>query len=71
MYPKLGGDMYSSIMDAFNNLYPKFLRGIFCIIDDYGCIGRCRKAVDDFREEKGITSELKEVDCTGRYWRKG
>jgi hypothetical protein len=67
---RLDGDMYSSTMDALTNLYPKLSKGGFCIIDDYGCIGRCRKAVDDFRTENGIVSEIKEIDWTGRYWRK-
>lgn len=67
---RLDGDMYSSTMDALVNLYPKLSKGGFCIIDDYGCIDKCRKAVDDFREEKEIKSEMKEIDWTGRFWRK-
>ena len=62
--------MYSSTMDALVNLYPKLSKGGFCIIDEYGCIDKCRKAVDDFREEKEIKSEMKEIDWTGRFWRK-
>ena len=66
---RLDGDMYSSTMDALNNLYPKLSKGGFCIIDDYALDG-CRKAVDHFRKENGINSEIKEVDWTGVYWKK-
>ncbi len=66
---RLDGDMYGSTMDAFNNLYKKLSSGGFCIVDDYG-LRHCKEAVDDFRKAQGIHAELKEVDWTGRYWRK-
>jgi O-methyltransferase len=66
---RLDGDMYGSTMDALVNLYPKLSKGGFCVIDDYALPG-CKKAVDDFRTEKGIYSEIKMVDWTGGYWRK-
>jgi O-methyltransferase len=66
---RLDGDMYGSTMEALTNLYPKLARGGFCVVDDYALDG-CRKAVDDFRREIGISSEMKDVDWTCRYWRK-
>ena len=66
---RLDGDMYGSTMDALASLYPKLSSGGFCIIDDYS-VSRCKKAVDDFRAENGIDSEVKVVDWTGVYWRK-
>ncbi len=66
---RLDGDMYGSTIDALTNLYPKLSQGGFCIIDDYALEG-CRDAVDDFRRENEIVSEIKVVDWTGRYWRK-
>lgn len=66
---RLDGVMYGSTMDALVNLYPKLSKGGFCIIDDYALPG-CKRAVDDFITEKGIYSEMKVVDWTGRYWRK-
>jgi O-methyltransferase len=66
---RLDGDMYGSTTDALTNLYPILSRGGFCIIDDYALPG-CKKAVDDFRAENGISADLKVVDWTGRYWRK-
>ncbi len=66
---RLDGDMYESTMDGLNNLYPKLTPGGFCIIDDYGLPG-CRRAVDDFRAQHGISAEQKVVDWTGVFWRK-
>jgi hypothetical protein len=66
---RLDGDMYGSTMDALTNLYRKLSPGGFCIIDDYALSG-CQKAVDDFRSENGIKSDIKAVDWSGRYWRK-
>jgi O-methyltransferase len=66
---RLDGDMYGSTIDALVHLYPKLSEGGFCIIDDYA-LPACKRAVDDFRKENGIHSEIKVVDWTGRYWRK-
>jgi hypothetical protein len=66
---RLDGDMYESTMDALVTLYPKLSLGGYCIIDDYALKG-CKKAVDDYRERLKIKAELKEIDWTGRYWRK-
>jgi O-methyltransferase len=66
---RLDGDMYGSTMDALTTLYPKLSTGGYCIIDDYALDG-CRKAVDDYRMEHRIASEMCNVDWTGRFWRK-
>jgi O-methyltransferase len=66
---RLDGDMYGSTMDALENLYPKLSSGGFCIVDDYALRG-CRSAVDDYRAKEKINSYMKEIDWTGRYWRK-
>ena len=64
------GDMYSSTQDILKNLYPKLSVGGFCIIDDYGQILNCRKAVDDYRREHGITDKIIPIDGEGVYWKK-
>jgi O-methyltransferase len=64
------GDMYSSTMDALVNLYPKLSPGGYAIIDDYGEIESCRKAVDDFRKKENIRSPLTPIDASGVFWRK-
>jgi len=66
---RLDGDMYSSTMDTLDNMYDKLSSGGFCIIDDYGLEG-CKKAVDDYRRDHGISEEIITVDWTGAYWRK-
>jgi hypothetical protein len=66
---RLDGDMYGSTMETLESLYSKLSSGGFCIIDDYALSG-CKLAVDDFRSKHAIVAELKEIDWTGRYWRK-
>jgi hypothetical protein len=67
---RLDGDLYESTMDALIPLYDKVSPGGFVIIDDYGCLEPCRRAVTEFREARGITEPLQEVDWTAVYWRK-
>lgn len=68
---RLDGDMYSSTMDSLLNLYPKLSTGGYVIVDDYGGLESCRKAVDDFRASKQIETPLIPIDWTGVFWRKG
>jgi len=67
---RLDGDMYESTMDGLINLYPKLSIGGYMIIDDYGAIPACAKAVSDYRDKNGITEEIKEIDWSGRYWKR-
>ncbi len=67
---RLDGDLYESTMDALNNLYDRVSPGGFTIIDDYGAYPACKKAVHHFREQRGISEEIHEIDWTGVYWRK-
>ncbi len=63
--------MYESTMDALNALYDKVSPGGFVIVDDYGVLPQCKRAVTEFRESLGITDPIHEVDWTGAFWRKG
>jgi hypothetical protein len=67
---RLDGDMYESTMDGLVNLYPKLSIGGYIIIDDYGAIPACAKAVSDYRDKMGITEEIKEIDWSGRFWQR-
>jgi len=67
----LDGDMYESTMDALVNLYPKLSPGGYTIIDDYGYIESCRKAVHDYRSAYSIADEIQTIDWSGVYWKKG
>jgi O-methyltransferase len=66
---RLDGDMYGSTLECLECLYPKLSRGGFCIIDDYA-LSSCKSAVNDYRSKHGVNLEMKEIDWTGRYWRK-
>ncbi len=67
---RLDGDLYESTTDALTNLYPRLSPGGFVIVDDYLAIENCRRAVDDFREQRGIEESILEVDWTCVYWRR-
>lgn len=67
---RLDGDMYESTMDALTNLYERVSPGGYVIVDDYRVVDGCRKAVDEFREQHGITDTIIEIDGVGVYWQK-
>jgi hypothetical protein len=69
---RLDGDYYESTRDALVNLYDKLSIGGYVIIDDYGedAWTYCRKAVDEFRQERGISDPMIQVDKPCSFWRK-
>lgn len=67
---RLDGDMYESTHVALEALYPRVAEGGYVVVDDYGAIPACRRAVDDYRETHQVTAPLNEIDWTGVYWRK-
>lgn len=70
---RLDGDLYESTMDTLVNLYPKLSMGGYVIIDDYGKIEACRKAVHDYREQHEITEKIFQTDrtkWTAAYWQR-
>ena len=62
--------MYESTMEALTHLYPKVSLGGYVIVDDYGALAGCRKAVDDYRARQAIEEEMRWIDWTGVYWRR-
>jgi O-methyltransferase len=68
---RLDGDMYESTMIGLENLYWGVSPGGFVVVDDYGAVAGCKRAVDDFRQQHGIHEELEWIDWTGVMWRKG
>jgi O-methyltransferase len=68
---RLDGDMYESTIVALRSLYPKLSPGGYLIVDDYGAVAGCKEAVDDFRGEQAIDDEIRTIDWTGCYWRRG
>jgi O-methyltransferase len=67
---RLDGDLYQSTMEALVALYPKVMPGGYVIIDDYGAVEQCRRAVNDYRDQHGITEEIYKIDWTGAYWQR-
>ena len=67
---RLDGDLYSSTRDILHNLYDKVSKGGFIVVDDYGVLPQCARAVDDFRRIRGITEPIEKIDITGVFWRR-
>ncbi len=67
---RLDGDMYGSTMDGLVNLYPKLSVGGYVIIDDWGAVPGCKRAVQDFRNKHNIKEEIRQIDWGGVFWRK-
>jgi O-methyltransferase/8-demethyl-8-(2,3-dimethoxy-alpha-L-rhamnosyl)tetracenomycin-C 4'-O-methyltransferase len=67
---RLDGDMYESTMDALNALFDRVTPGGFVIIDDYGAVEGCQRAIREFRAARGIQDPLYDIDGYGAFWRK-
>jgi len=67
---RLDGDMYGSTMDALTNLYDKLSTNGFVIIDDYGAIRACRKAVHDFLDQRNLAPLINNTDQSEVWWQK-
>ncbi len=65
---RLDGDWYASTKICLEYLYDKVVPGGFVIIDDYGTYEGCRKAVDEFLREKGLSVYLNHIDAEAKYW---
>ena len=63
---RLDTDWYASYKHVLNTLYDRVVTGGVIIFDDYGHFDGARKAVDEFREERRITSPLLRVDYSCR-----
>lgn len=68
---RIDADLFESTRDALIHLYPKVSDGGFVIIDDYGILEPCQRAVDMFRHERGIGDTLHTIDGHGVFWRRG
>lgn len=67
---RLDGDMYESTIDVLFYLYPKLSVGGYCIIDDWGAIPACKKAVEDYRRVHAIDEKIQIIDWSGVFWKK-
>lgn len=66
---RLDGDYYTSTMDVLRPLYPLVNKGGFVIVDDYYGFPQCEQAIDEYREEFGITAQTHQIDEMALYWR--
>jgi O-methyltransferase len=57
-------------MDALTSLYDKVSPGGFIIVDDYGVLPQCARAVHEFRAARQVTTPLETIDWSGVFWRK-
>jgi O-methyltransferase len=69
---RLDADTHDATRAALDALYPGLAVGGYLIVDDYGVMEdhQCRRAVDEFRTEHGISEPLEEVDWTCVRWRR-
>ena len=68
---RVDGDLYESVMQTLDYMYPKVSPGGYIILDDYGDhLPPAKKAVDDYRKAHDITEPIQRVDYSGAYWRK-
>jgi O-methyltransferase len=63
---RLDTDWYESTKHELTYLFPKLTQNGILIIDDYGHWEGCRKATDEYFEEKNIKIMLNRIDYTGR-----
>ena len=67
---RLDGDLAEATMDALENLYPSLSPGGYVIIDDYGAVRACRRAVDDFRSQYEVHEPIEAIDSSAVAWRR-
>ena len=63
---RLDTDWYASTLHELIHLYPRLVTNGVLIIDDYGHWQGCRKAVDEYFQQNGISLLLQRIDYTGR-----
>jgi hypothetical protein len=68
--------MYESTIVVLDTCHPKVSQGGIVIIDDYGMLPECNRAVEDYRLKHGITDPLQIIGYVkgapfGAYWCKG
>jgi O-methyltransferase len=68
---RLDNDWYRSTRYCLDTLYDVVASSGFILIDDYHTFVGCRKAVDEFRQKRGIDAPLLTVEAGAEaYWRK-
>lgn len=63
----IDADLYESVKCCLENMYERVVPGGFVVLDDYGFWPGCRRAVDEFLNDRCLEVLLVASDCTG-YW---
>jgi len=63
-------DWYKSVKFCLDELYASVSSGGYIFIDDYGHWIGCKKATDEFIEERNLEIDLTKIDYTGVYFQK-
>jgi len=64
---RIDGDWYESTKCCLENLYDNVVDGGYVILDDYALVG-CRKAVDEFFQNRGLDMPEVVLDGRGGGW---
>lgn len=67
---RLDADWYESTKCILDNLYDNVVSGGYVLIDDYGHWEGCKKAVDEFLENRKLSVKLIPIDYSGVYFKK-
>jgi Macrocin-O-methyltransferase (TylF) len=67
---RLDGDSYEATWVGLESLYPGLSAGGYLIVDDYVLIEECRRAVDEYRSQNGITEPIEQIDWNSIQWRR-
>ncbi len=65
---RVDGDFYESTKVVFEELYDQVVSGGFIIVDDYGAFQGCRKATDEFLENRRANVHIVYVENSIRYF---
>ncbi len=60
----------AELRTLYIDLIQKCMTNTIYIVDDYGAMGGCRAATNDFRKQRGIISPIQNIDGIGVYWQK-
>lgn len=67
---RIDADWYESTKCCLEDLFDNVIVGGYIIIDDYGYYPGCKKAVDEFVENKKLNVKIKEIDGIGIFFKK-
>ena len=58
---RVDGDVFTSTWESLHHLYSRLSPGGYVYIDDYGSYRGCKRAVDQFREQHGVSDAMHPV----------